>query len=93
MHQRHDLRQDCLFSGTFFKMFEAGANDFFDASQFGSPEVAHVIKALVDGAETIGHTRVQKCESQPYNKGVEEHGDTHREIELFVGHFGKSSLH
>jgi hypothetical protein len=34
-----------------FDVFQASVEHFFDAVQFGAPEIAHVIEAAVDGIE------------------------------------------
>ena len=34
-----------------FQVLEAGIQDFFDAVESGTPEVAHVVEALVDGVQ------------------------------------------
>ena len=35
----------------FFEMAQARVDDFFDAAEFGAPEITHVIEAAVDGIE------------------------------------------
>jgi hypothetical protein len=77
------------------EVLEAGVQHFFDAPEFGAPEVAHVVETLVDCVEALIDPR-EPCVEKRYNKrdqrGVEQHRDADRKIELFVGHQGLSAL-
>lgn len=41
----------------FFEVAQTGIDDFFHASEFGSPEVAHVVEAAVNRVEAGVHVR------------------------------------
>src|SRR6185295_18469861 len=51
-----------------FDMLEPGVKDFFDAVQFRSPQVPHVIEAIVNGAELGVHESDQDAD----HGGVEQ---------------------
>ena len=67
-------------------MAQARVDDFFDAAEFGAPEIAHVVKAAVDGVEAGVYVRSEKTCNNTDQRSVEQHRDANREIELLVGH-------
>lgn len=69
----------------FFDMFQAGVEHFLYSAEFGAPEVAHIVEAMVDGIELCIHEQHHDSEQG----SVEEQGDSDGEIELLVGHQGK----
>ena len=67
-------------------MAKTRVDDFFHAAEFGAPQVTHVVEAAVDGVEAGIHVRGEKTRNNTDQRGVEQHGDANREIELLVGH-------
>ena len=48
------VRAGCRLA-SFFEVAQAGVDDFFDAAEFGAPQVAHVVEAAVYGVEAGVH--------------------------------------
>ena len=79
------------------QVLQPGIKYFFDAVEFGAPQVAHVVetlvhrvKPLVDRRESLIHyleLSVDISDEQPYQDCVEKHRHADDEIKLFVGHF------
>jgi hypothetical protein len=63
-------------------MLQPGIQNFFHPAEFGSPQIAHVVEALVHGIELGIHERHQK----PNQGGIKQHRDAGRQIKLLVRH-------
>src|SRR5436190_17691259 len=66
----------------FFDVIEAGIEDLLDAMQFGRPEVAHVVEALVYAVK-LG---VDVGQQEADEGGVGEDRNADGQVKLLVGH-------
>ena len=77
-------------------MLKASVENFFDATEFGPPEIAHIVEALVDRVQTSiddielcvhgGELGADKRQHQTDQRGVEYDRDSDGEIELLIRH-------
>ena len=71
---------------TFFEVAQACVEYFFHTAEFGAPQIAHVVKAAVDGVEAGIDVGSKKRHDETEHCGVEQHRDADGKIQLFVGH-------
>ena len=74
-------------SATLFEMIQTRVQHALHPMQFGSPQVAHVVKARIHSLKLRVHIGNQDADQ----RGVEQQRNPHRKIKLFVGHHERSS--
>ena len=60
-------------------MLQAGVQNFFDPMELGAPQVAHVVKALVDGLQTgvdldLSNLEFMSATTNPINAALNNSG-------------------